>query len=268
MLVHVSVVDSGAWGVLFMELLRIVLPGLVACWVVCAGVRVGGLTVCSVVAYAVKLYLLIVLGSFRIGYCLCLYLQLLVMDCLLLPLVWFCLGWWFWCLGVVILRVECVVTQYGMVVLGWCCLLVCVCVVCLLVGFGFAIALVPGFLGSGSANFRGFGFRVGFWVFVLAWNFVMWFLGFIWFVVAGGVCCGGFGFPGNCGWFPGIFVLVGWTQFWMLIILGLGLGAHCGELWFSGTCGGSWFSALVGCGLPGFGLAGLEFRAVGLGCFD
>lgn len=64
------------------------------------GVRFGGLTVCFVVVYAVKLYLLIVLGSFRIGYCLCLYLQFLVMDCLLLPLVWFCLGG---CFGVWVL---------------------------------------------------------------------------------------------------------------------------------------------------------------------
>lgn len=48
-------------------------------------------SVCFVVDCVVKLYLLIVLDSLRIGCCLLLYLWFLVMGCLLLPLVWFCL---------------------------------------------------------------------------------------------------------------------------------------------------------------------------------
>lgn len=54
------------------------------------------------------------------------------------------------------------------------------------------------------------------------------------------LCADGFGFPGNCGWFPGFsFLCVGITQFCGVVVLGLEFGY--GLRWFpgfSGTCGG------------------------------
>lgn len=70
------------------------------------------------------------------------------------------------------------------------------------------------------------------------------------------LCADGFGFPGNCGWFPGFsFLCVGITQFCGVVVLGLEFGY--GLRWFPGfrvLAVVSWVFGFSGCHLPGFGL--------------
>lgn len=71
------------------------------------------------------------------------------------------------------------------------------------------------------------------------------------------LCVDGFGFPGNCGWFPGFsFLCVGITQFCGVVVLGLEFGY--GLRWFPG------FRVLaVVSGFSGFRAA--TFRVLGWG---